>query len=139
MLEGPIAPAFIADSIAKHSSKTGIGGHAIFMGQVRADEVAGKAVKAINYSAYSEMAEDVFYTIREAAFAKYDLVCMHIYHSVGLVKAGEISLFVFVSSKHRAPAFDACREIVEEIKKQAPVWGKEILEDDTHHWKVNNI
>lgn len=138
LVNGPISPAFIADSIAKHSSKTNIGGHAIFMGQVRADEVNGKPVKAIDYSAYDEMAEEVFYNIREAAFTKYDLVCMHIYHSLGVVKAGEISLFVFVSSKHRAPAFDACREIVEDIKKQAPVWGKEILEDDTHLWKTNN-
>jgi len=48
-------------------------------------------------------------------------------------------LFVFVSSVHRAPAFEACREIVEQIKKEVPVWGKEILEDDTHVWKTNNL
>ena len=137
-MNGPISPAFIADSIAKHSSKTNIGGHAIFMGQVRADIKDGKTVAAIEYTAYNEMAEDIFYQIREAAFARHELVCMHIYHSLGTVNAGEIGLYVFVSSVHRAPAFDACREIVEEIKKKAPVWGRELFTDKSHNWKVNS-
>ena len=63
---------------------------------------------------------------------------MHIYHSKGEVKAGEICLFVFVSSKHRQMAFNACREIVEEIKKNVPIWGQEILEDNSFVWKENN-
>ncbi len=138
LVDGPISPAFIAESIAKHSTKKNIGGHSIFLGQVRNDRMDNKEVLAIDYSAYEEMAEEKFYEIREAAFAKYDLVCMHIYHSRGIVTAGELCLFVFVSSKHRASAFDACRDIVEQIKKEAPVWGKEIFEDESHQWKTNN-
>lgn len=136
-ISGPVTPAFIADSIAKHSGKTNIGGHDIFLGQVRSDVIDDKAVVAIEYSAYEDMAEDVFHEIREAAFAKYNLVCMHIYHSLGLVKAGEICLFVFVSSKHRKDAFDACRDIVEQIKAMSPIWGKEVFEDASHVWKEN--
>ncbi len=136
-VEGPITPAFIADSIAKHQSKTDIGAHDIFLGQVRADEIDGKKVGAIEYSAYNEMADEIFHQIRENTFEKFELSCMHIYHSLGKVNAGEISLFVFVSSSHRQQAFDACRYIVERIKKDAPVWGKEIFEDETHQWKVN--
>jgi molybdopterin synthase catalytic subunit len=83
------------------------------------------------------MANTVFHTIREDAFGKYELTCMHIYHSLGLVKAGEISLFVFTSSVHRKDAIDACEEIVERIKKEAPVWGKEIFEDESYVWKEN--
>lgn len=135
--EGPISPAFIADSIAKHQSKTDIGGHAIFMGQVRADEIDGKTVVAIDYSAYEEMAEQAVHEIRERAFAAFPLSCMHIYHSLGRVAAGEICLFVFVSSRHRAAAFDACRQIVEELKAQAPIFGKELFEDDSYTWKSN--
>lgn len=136
-VQGPISPAFIADSIAKHQSKTDIGGHAIFMGQVRADEIDGQTVQAIEYTAYEEMAEQVLFEIREAMFAEYKLTCMHIYHSLGRVEAGEICLFVFVSSPHRAAAFDACRAIVERLKAEAPIFGKEILNDDTHVWKSN--
>jgi molybdopterin synthase catalytic subunit len=138
-IKGPISPQFIADSIAKHSTKTNIGAHDIFLGQVRNDIKENKTVKSIEYSAYSEMAEDKFFEIREAAFSKYNLICMHIYHSIGIVKAGEICLFVFVSSKHRKDAFEACQHIVEEIKKSVPIWGKEILEDNSTTWKENSI
>ncbi len=137
-VEGPISGAFIGESITKHQSKTDIGAHDIFLGQVRADEIDGKKVVAIDYSAYTEMADTAFHEIREAAFAKYTLSCMHIYHSLGVVKAGEICLFVFVSSKHRKMAFDACREIVEEIKAKVPIFGKEIFEDESHQWKTNS-
>lgn len=137
LVDGPITPEKIANSIAHHQVKTNIGGHDIFLGQVRADEIDGKEVKAIDYSAYDEMANKIFDEIREAAFEKFDLTCGHIYHSKGLVKAGELCLFVFTSSKHRAMAFEATRYITEEIKAKAPVFGKEIFDDESHQWKVN--
>ncbi|WP_299189581.1 molybdenum cofactor biosynthesis protein MoaE [uncultured Aquimarina sp.] len=137
-VEGPIRPSFIANSIEKHQTKTTIGAHDIFLGQVRADEIDGNIVQAIEYSAYKDMAEEKFREIREATFDKYDLTCMHIYHSLGKVKAGEICLFVFVSAPHRRVAFEALEFLVEEIKKDVPVFGKEIFEDETHVWKVNN-
>ncbi|SEM22595.1 molybdopterin synthase catalytic subunit [Aquimarina amphilecti] len=137
-IEGPIKPSFIANSIEKHQIKTSIGAHDIFLGQVRADEIEGNIVQAIEYSAYKDMAEEKFHEIREATFSKYDLTCMHIYHSLGKVKAGEICLFVFVSAPHRRVAFEALEFLVEEIKKDVPVFGKEIFEDETHVWKVNN-
>ena len=134
---GAITPDFIAKSIANHQSKTQIGAHDIFLGQVRADEIEGKRVEAIEYSAYEEMANLKFHEIREAAFKRFDLSCMHIYHSKGIVKTGEICLFVFVSSPHRKEVFEALHEVVEEIKKQVPVFGKELFEDDSYQWKVN--
>jgi molybdopterin synthase catalytic subunit len=137
-MQGAISPEKIANSIAHHQVKTNIGGHSIFLGQVRADEIEGKIVQAIDYSAYEDMAEKEFHNIREAAFEKFDLTCLHIYHSLGVVKAGKICLFVFTSSKHRAMAFDACRFITEEIKAKVPVFGKEIFEDATHQWKTNH-
>jgi molybdopterin synthase catalytic subunit len=134
-VDGPISPAFIADSIAKHSSKTDIGAHSIFLGQVRADEKEGGIVAAIEYTAHTEMAEEQFHQIREAIFDKYALTCMHIYHSLGKVAAGGISLFVFTSSAHRRDAMDACNEIVERIKQEVPIWGKELLENGGYVWK----
>lgn len=136
-VDGPITPEKIATSIAHHQVKTQIGAHDIFLGQVRADEIEGKTVQGIEYSAYNEMALKTFHEIREAAFDKFDLTCMHIYHSLGAVKSGEICLFVFTSSAHRKEAMDACRWLVEEIKAKAPVYGKEIFEDESYQWKVN--
>lgn len=134
-VQGPIAASFIADSIQKHSTKTNIGGHSIFLGQVRADKIADKEVASIEYTAYEEMALEKMHMIREDIFAKYDLTCMHVYHSLGNVKAGEISLFVFTSSGHRKAAIDACEETVERIKAELPVWGKELFADNSYVWK----
>jgi molybdopterin synthase catalytic subunit len=136
-VQGAIQASFIADSIQKHSTKTNIGGHSIFLGQVRADIIEGKKVSAIEYTAYEQMALEKMHEIRESVFEKYPLTCMHVYHSLGTVAVGEICLFVFTSSAHRKAAIDACEETVERLKAELPVWGKEILEDETHHWKVN--
>jgi len=136
-VNGPVSAQTIADSIQKHSSKTNIGAHSIFLGQVRADQIGEQQVTGINYTAYEEMALEKMYVIREAIFEKYELTCMHIHHSLGLVAAGEICLFVFTSSGHRKAAMQACDELVERIKAELPIWGKEILTDDSHQWKEN--
>jgi molybdopterin synthase catalytic subunit len=137
-VQGPIQASFIADSIQKHSHKTNIGGHSIFLGQVRADKIDGKEVASIEYTAYEEMVLEKMHIIREDIFAKYDLACMHVHHSLGIVKAGEISLFVFTSSAHRKAALDACEEAVERIKAELPVWGKELFDDNSYVWKENS-
>ena len=136
--QGAISAESIGVSIANHQTKTEIGAHNIFMGQVRADEIDGKKVVAIEYTANEELANEAVFAIREQAFEKYDLTCMHIYHSLGEVKVGEICLFIFVSSPRRNAANEACRYILEAIKKDAPIFGKEIFDDSTHQWKVNN-
>jgi len=136
-VQGAIRPEMIADSIAKHSTKTNIGAHSIFLGQVRDDMMNGEKVTSIEYSCYEEMALEKIQEIRESAFQKYDLTCMHIYHSLGQVPAGAISLFVFTSSRHRRAAMDACNEVVERIKKELPVWGKECFGANSYAWKQN--
>ena len=135
--QGAISSDFIGESIAKHQTKTSIGAHNIFLGQVRADFIDGKTVSAIEYTAYEDMANQKFHEIREATFDKFELTCMHIYHSLGSIKAGEICLFVFVSAPHRKVVFNALEYVVEEIKAKVPVFGKEIFEDETHQWKKN--
>jgi molybdopterin synthase catalytic subunit len=136
-VNGPVASSFIADSIQKHSNQTGIGGHSIFLGQVRADIIDRKTVAAIEYTSYEELALEKMHAIREDIFAKYPLTCMHVHHSLGKIQAGEICLFVFTSATHRKEAIDACQEIVERLKAELPIWGKELFDDDTHQWKTN--
>ncbi|MCG9972913.1 molybdenum cofactor biosynthesis protein MoaE [Christiangramia crocea] len=138
-IEGAISPEFIAESIAKHQTKMNIGAHNIFLGQVRADEVEGKKVSAIEYTCYKAMAEEKLSEIRERAFEKYDLTCMHIYHSLGNIKAGEICFFVFVSSKRRKQVYVATEDIVNMVKTDVPIFGKEIFEDQDYQWKENTF
>ena len=136
-IDGPVTADFIGKSIQNHSSKKDIGGHSIFLGQVRADKIDGRQVAAIEYTCYEAMATEKMHEIREAIFAKYELSCLHVYHSLGKVAAGEISLFVFTSSVHRKAAIHACEELVEKIKSSLPIWGKEIFDNETYQWKEN--
>ncbi|MFC6876266.1 molybdenum cofactor biosynthesis protein MoaE [Flavobacterium myungsuense] len=138
-LHGPIAAEFIGQSIAKHQSKQTIGAHNIFLGQVRADAIEGNIVSAIEYSAYEEMADEAMSLIREKAFAEFDLICMHIYHSLGVVKAGEICLFVFVSATRRKEVYKATEAIVNWIKTDVPIFGKELFENSDFVWKKNTL
>ena len=138
-LDGAIPVEFIAKSIQSHTFKTDIGGHSIFLGQVREDIIEGKEVEGIEFTSYQEMAIDKLSQIREETFKKYDLLCMHVYHSLGMVKTGGICLFVFTSSKHIKPAMLACDELVEKVKKELPIWGKEIFTDSSYQWKENKL
>jgi len=135
--EGGIPAAVIADSISGHSAKRGIGAHSIFLGQVRADKVDEKQVTAITYSAYGEMAEEILTAIREEIIVRYQLTCAHVLHSIGTVHTGEICLFVFTSAPHRESAMRACEELVERIKKEVPVFGKEQFQNGSFQWKNN--
>ncbi len=136
-VSGAISPAFIGEKIGEHQSKTGIGGHSIFLGQVRADSIESKQVIAVDYTSYESMALEQMATIREMIIEKYSLNCMHVYHSLGNIRSGEICLFVFTSAPHRKAAIDACSETVERLKTELPIWGKEIFGDGSFQWKMN--
>lgn len=136
-IQGPISAGIIADSIQRHSSKSNIGAHNIFLGQVRNDIIGDQEVCAIEYTSYELMAIKKMEEIREDIFKKYDLICMHVLHSLGKIHVGEICLFVFASSKHRKMANDACQDMVEQIKNELPIWGREIFNDGNYKWKEN--
>lgn len=142
-VEGPIDPAFIATRIAKHATRMDIGAHEIFLGQVRADEhrssnIDVRSVVAIEYTAYRDMALERMTAIREEAFAKWpSMTCLHVHHSLGTIKAGELCFMVFASAPHRAAAREAVAWMVDRIKSELPIFGKEIGEGGGHIWKSN--
>lgn len=136
-IKGAISIEFIGSCIEAHQSQTSEGAHNIFLGQVRADKINNKQVVAIEYTSFEEMAIEAMDGIISELVKKYALSCLRVYHSLGIVRAGEICLFVFASAPHRKAAIDGCEEAVELIKKQLPIWGREILDDETHQWKVN--
>jgi molybdopterin synthase catalytic subunit len=133
---GPVSQKLISQLVEKMSHNTDSGGHSIFLGQVRADEIDGKSVKAIEYSAYVEMVNIEAENIKKKILSEFpDVKSVDIIHSTGIVNAGEISLLVFISAGHRHQAIQACSKTVEFIKDNLPVWKKEIFEDDSHKWK----
>jgi molybdopterin synthase catalytic subunit len=136
LVNGPISQYVITSVLERMSEKTDMGGHTIFLGQVRADKRDGKIVKAIEYSAYEGMVETEADKIRKSVLEEYDDVrSIEIVHSTGIVKAGEISLLVTVSAGHRKQAMEACTMTVELIKQRLPVWKKEVYEDNSHDWR----
>jgi molybdopterin synthase catalytic subunit len=137
-IEGPISGEFIAGIIHLHSLHTAIGAHSIFLGQVRSDEADGSRVAAIEYTTHAEMALEKLNEIQASLFEKYQMTGLNIFHSTGIVRAGEICFFVLAVSTHRAEAIAACSEAVERVKSELPVWGKLILENASVHWKENN-
>jgi molybdopterin synthase catalytic subunit len=138
LINGPITQKVITHFHEKMSEKTDAGGHSVFIGQIRADVINGKKVKAIEYSAYEGMVKSEADKIKETIFSEFgDVRSIDIVHSIGVVKTGELSLFVLVSAGHRHQAMQACSKTVELIKEKLPVWKKEIFEDDSHTWKQN--
>lgn len=137
-IEGNISAPFIAYTIAKHKFKPQVGAHQLFMGQVRADTVGDRTVTAMEYTAYEPMAKKKFNEIKEAAFSKFDISCVHFLHSLGRVDVGDICLFILVSSPHRKAAREALDYMVEEFKAKVPIFGKELFGEDGHQWKTNN-
>lgn len=134
---GPIPPEKISNSITHHKHKTNIGAHDIFLGQVREDIIDNVKVVSIDFEAQEELSEKIIHEIREEAFAKFSLTCLHIYHSLQNVPVGELCFYVFTSSPHRDAAFNATKYIVEEFKKRVPIFGKINLSNGSYIWKEN--
>jgi len=136
LVPGPIRSSLIMEYIKKLSDDKSSGAHSIFLGQVRNDKINERTVEAIEYSAYKEMVEKEAKRIQNTIIADYsDVNNVIIIHSAGIVRAGELSLFVMVTAGHRDQATRACRDAVEMIKESYPVWKKELFDDDSHRWQ----
>lgn len=136
LIPGPLSQNLISEIINDLSADTSAGGLSVFLGQVRADTIKGKTVRAIEYSAYEEMVLSEIDRIKSEVMAECEEVkSLFIIHSSGMVMAGEISLLVAASASHRKQAIKACSSAVELVKERLPVWKKEIFGDDTHEWK----
>jgi molybdopterin synthase catalytic subunit len=92
-----------------------------FFGVVRALE-GNRLVQGIRYEAFQPMAERQLLVIAEQAKAQHNLQQVLVYHRIGFVAAGEASLFVRVSARHRRAAFDGNSQIIERLKIAVPIW-----------------
>ena len=112
-----------------------VGAIAIFVGVVRGKRNDEKVLR-LEYEAYEELASKVAEKIIEDAKTKYGIIDACIQHRIGTVKVGGDVMYVLVASKHRAEAFQALSEIVERIKRELPIWKKEVTEKGSH-WVEN--
>lgn len=112
------------------------GGTVLFLGTVRRSEEDGP-VRAIEYSAYEEMAESECDKILAEARDRWPQSRLAIRCRLGEVPAGEASIAVAAAAPHRAEAFTACRYVIEEAKKRLPIWKLEVMDDGTRRWREN--
>jgi len=105
----------------------------VFLGTVR-NHHEGKSVEGIGYEAYEAMAADVLNEIVSSASARFGTDRIAVVHRVGQLSVGEVSVAVATSAHHRAEAFGASQEIMEELKRRVPVWKHERFADGTTEW-----
>jgi len=100
----------------------------IFEGIVR-NHSCGRRTLYLEYEAYEEMGLKQLESLLDQALSKYQIREAVIVHRLGHLKIGETSVLIVVASAHRAAAFDACRWLIDTLKRTVPIWKKEFFED----------
>ncbi len=125
-----IDPLEVVESVADPKA----GAVALFLGIVRDNSEAGR-VEKIDYEAYEPMAEKALLQAeREVVRGWPASRKVKVVHRLGRLSVGDVSVAVAVSSPHRAQAFEACRQAVERIKHDAPIWKREQLANGREVW-----
>jgi molybdopterin synthase catalytic subunit len=108
------------------------GAIALFAGTVRGDD-HGRPVTRLSYSAHPSAAAELR-RIAEKVAAGHGLRAVAAVHRTGDLAVGDLAVVVAAASAHREAAFTACRELIEEIKHQIPVWKHQFFADGTSEW-----
>jgi MoaE-MoaD fusion protein len=119
----PLALDAVVDEVRSDKA----GAIATFIGTTRS-ESRGRAVEHLDYEAYEGMAEQVMAGIASALEQRYDLCGIAIHHRTGRVEIGEPSVVIAVSAPHRQDALAACKDAIDTLKEQVPLWKKEVYE-----------
>ena len=104
------------------------GAAVLFEGVVR-NQTRGRRTLYLDYEAYEEMALQQLDLLASEATKKFQIRDVAITHRLGRLEIGETSVLIVVASAHRGPAFDACRWIIDTLKRTVPIWKKEYFED----------
>lgn len=120
-------------ALRKAASHPHAGAVAVFEGTVR-DHHDGRAVRRLEYEAHAPVAEKEGCKVVKEAVARFGLDHAAALHRTGQLAIEDTAVLVVVSAPHRAEAFDACRFIIDEIKRRVPIWKKEFYADGTAAW-----
>jgi molybdopterin synthase catalytic subunit len=113
------------------------GAQSVFSGFIRSDEKAGEFVREIEYTAYPEMVQVQIQAVLSKIVYQNHLKEAWVFHSLGRVGVGECCLIVVVYAAHRREAIQGCTALTEAIKSELPIWGKELLSNQSESWKTN--
>ena len=111
------------------------GGTTLFVGRVRSHH-EGKKVSRLFYECYHPMAEQEIQKIVNDVKTETGVDEIRVLHRVGWLEIGDVAVAISASSAHREEAFIACRQVIERVKQDVPIWKKEIYEDSSQNWVV---
>jgi molybdopterin synthase catalytic subunit len=104
-----------------------------FVGRVR-DHNGGRSVRRLHYEAYADMAERELLSILTEVADDWDVSHVEAVHRTGTVELGETSVAIVVAATHRAAAYEASMQVMEQIKQRLPIWKREEYADGTEVW-----
>jgi molybdopterin synthase catalytic subunit len=113
------------------------GGVVTFLGIVRERADDGRPVTGLHYEAHDAMAVAEFAAIANEARERFGELRAAVVHRAGELNVGEIAVAVCVAAPHRGEAFAACRYLIDELKRRAPIWKKERYAGGGSEWKAN--
>ena len=129
LTDNPIDTAAVLDAVASPAA----GAVVLFLGTVR--EITGEQqTVSLEYESYAKMAEKRLADLAADARQKWPLTGCAIVHRLGILPVGEISVAIAVSAAHRHEAFEAGRWLIDQIKRDVPIWKKENYADGTGDW-----
>jgi molybdopterin synthase catalytic subunit len=129
--DGPLETAGLLERVQSGSR----GASVLFFGTTRSTP-GERAVVALEYEAHPTMAAIVFEQIEEEVAATWPDTRAYVVHRIGRVATGEASVVVATAAPHRKECYAASQYVMNELKRRAPVWKKEIYEDGSA-WKAN--
>ena len=134
-----IAEAINATAVIDSVLHPSAGGVNVFLGTTRAETRGdGVALVALDYEAYREMAIEQMRAIAAVAKERWPVARVALLHRVGRVAVDEASVVIAVSCPHRGQAFDACRFLIDELKKSVTIWKREVWADESMSWVEGN-
>ena len=120
------------DEVLAAVKDPGVGGTALFVGTVRDDD-EGRGVSALGYSAHPT-ADGTLREVAERVSAAHPGVLLAAVHRVGQLEVGDLAVVVAAASAHRAEAFAAARQLIDELKHEVPIWKHQRFVDGTEEW-----
>ena len=113
-------------------SDPGAGGIALFAGTVR-DQDGGQGVVRLSYSAHPSATEELR-RVAEKVAAEFGVLALAAVHRVGDLDIGDLAVVVAVSCPHRGEAFEACRQLIDTLKHEVPIWKHQRFADGSSEW-----
>ena len=120
------------DEVLRAVSDDAAGASAVFIGTVRNDD-GGQPVASLSYEAHDDAVALMADVVEEVA-SRHQVIAVAALHRIGLLEVGDIAVIAAASAGHRAEAFDACRDVIDEVKARVPIWKRQTFLDGHVEW-----